>query len=375
MNHKIYKIKKGDTLYNIAEKFGISPDELRTYHNIHCELEDLLPDEERLPRHIKVILLPADQLTLAEKFKQNIHFSFGEKEEYKIEIKNLFLVKNDPMSENETENIWKISENKNAHVDIQVTEKKINKSDSQLKALIDVLNKINESSDHLLIALNKDGTIQGVLNTKEIWDKWEEIKFQDIKFHEMQDDFVKIMVEQYNIAFQNLSKHIKENLLYQVVFCPKNAFSYPVSHSQLLKNIEISSLIFPQKNIYYDWFYTSVEEKEDIKLSLQAEVTPVHLQQFKELYEKGYAVMLQSPFEPEFKIEGRYFFSKQTGKLKQAHIYAKEQMSKELLYMVQYKITRISSDEPQNTNPDEQEETVLPKAEKTKPYNDRFFID
>lgn len=376
MNHKVYKIQKGDTLHSIAEKFQLSTEALRTYHNLHCELSDLLSGEEKLPRHLEIILFPAGQITGGDKFKINTPLSFGHKEEYKIEIKNLFLVKNDPMSENQTESIWEISENKNAQVDIQVKDKKIHKYDTQLKTLIEVINKINESSDHLQIALNKDGTIQSVLNKNEILERWEEIKFQDVKFSEMQDDFVKIIVEQYNKAFQNISKLIKENMLYQVVFCPKNDLRYPVLYTQpLKKNIEVNSLIFPQKNIYYDWSYTGKEEKEYIQFSLQADVPSTRLQHFKELYEKGYAAMLQSPFNPEFKIEGKYMFHKQTGKLKQAYVYVKEQMSKELLYIVQYKITRISSDEPENTKPNIKDETIPPNEEKPKAFTSRFLFD
>jgi hypothetical protein len=40
--HSIYTIQKGDTLQSVAHKLGIDAQELRRYHNIYCELPDLI---------------------------------------------------------------------------------------------------------------------------------------------------------------------------------------------------------------------------------------------------------------------------------------------------------------------------------------------
>ncbi|CVK17208.1 LysM domain-containing protein [Apibacter mensalis] len=375
MKHKIYPVKKGDTLQNIAEKFQISVTVIREYHNLYCELTDLLVGTEKIPNHVKKILLPAEQLTEKEKLIITNHFSFAEESEYKVEIKNVLLVNDEPISENETENTWKISENNLcAHVDI--TNKKIRKSTAQIRALIEIINKINESTNHLELALNKDGTIQEVVNKQEIWKKWEEIKFQDIKLIELQDDFVKIIIEQYDQVFKNITKAINMNMLYQIVFCPRSDLRYPVLYPQILKkNVSVNSQIFPQINIQFDWSYTSKENNEYLEFSLFAAVPATELQHFNELYKKEYADRLQSKFMPAFKIESQYFFHKKTEKFVKAILYVKEQMSEKLKYVAQYKITGLFDEEPEENNPSTEENNDNAPNVTPKPFISKFLLD
>ncbi|MCM0666436.1 LysM peptidoglycan-binding domain-containing protein [Flavobacterium tyrosinilyticum] len=39
---RTYKIKKGDTLASVARDLGVEADELRWYHNMYCEIQDLI---------------------------------------------------------------------------------------------------------------------------------------------------------------------------------------------------------------------------------------------------------------------------------------------------------------------------------------------
>lgn len=59
MNHKTYKIQKGDTLESISKKLDITPFELKNFHNNHCELKDLIGS--KIPKHLNFILLPAQE--------------------------------------------------------------------------------------------------------------------------------------------------------------------------------------------------------------------------------------------------------------------------------------------------------------------------
>lgn len=56
---RIYKVKKGDTLQSIAEKFQISVNDLRHYHNMRCELWELL--EQKLTSKTERIILPPEE--------------------------------------------------------------------------------------------------------------------------------------------------------------------------------------------------------------------------------------------------------------------------------------------------------------------------
>lgn len=235
MSYNKYKIEKGDTLSKIASKFGISPNQLREYHNRYCSLDDLLSGNEKLPKHLKEILLPEGQLTYKEKVEKSLdtHFSLGKEKQYKIEIDNSFFIKKNLMSQNQTESVWEISEeNNNAYIKVQDTQ--IIKYNSQLKDLMDLVKEINKSSDYLVIALNSDGTMGEVINKKEIIDKWEAIKFEKIKQAELQDDFVKILIEQYNQAFEKITPYIRQNMLYQLIFCPKKPYWLSYNQPEIL---------------------------------------------------------------------------------------------------------------------------------------------
>ena len=53
---RTYAIQKEDTLQKVAQELGIAPQELRRYHNIYCDIPDLI--EADFPGHLKVLLLP-----------------------------------------------------------------------------------------------------------------------------------------------------------------------------------------------------------------------------------------------------------------------------------------------------------------------------
>ena len=56
---RIYKVKKGDTLQLIAEKFQILVNDLRHYHNMRCELWELL--EQKLTSKTERIIVPSEE--------------------------------------------------------------------------------------------------------------------------------------------------------------------------------------------------------------------------------------------------------------------------------------------------------------------------
>ena len=342
MSHKIYKLKKGDTLQSVAEELQISVSALRDYHNKYCDLEYLIPREDKIPSHIKGIIISDKDITIDDKLK-NIHcFSLYTNSKYEIGIKNVLLVNNETISENESKNIWNFSEI-NGCIDLNIIKKNILKSNVQLKPLLDIIMMINESTDHLKLALDVNNNIIEVLNKNEILEKWEEIKLNKIKFYEFKDEFIKIIVKQYDHAFKNITSHIQKNLLYQLIFFSCAKLKYPCLYPQLLKRqIVVNSLLFPEKNIIYDLKYTSKETKEYLLFNLTTEVPSTSLNHFKEIYEKGYSKLIKTAFSPTFIIESSYFFNKKNNKLEKAIIYVKEQMNKDLMYIAQYTLTNIS---------------------------------
>ena len=68
---RIYKVKKGDTLQSIAEKLQISVNDLRHYHNMRCELWELL--EQKLTSKTERIIVPSEEeLTILQGHQQAV---------------------------------------------------------------------------------------------------------------------------------------------------------------------------------------------------------------------------------------------------------------------------------------------------------------
>ncbi|KAF2333766.1 LysM peptidoglycan-binding domain-containing protein [Flavobacterium daemonense] len=59
---KTYRIEKGDTPQSVAKKLGISLQELRRYHNMHCKLADLI--EADFKGYTKLIILAPEKSEL-----------------------------------------------------------------------------------------------------------------------------------------------------------------------------------------------------------------------------------------------------------------------------------------------------------------------
>lgn len=60
-NHKhlTYKVKKGDTLQSVARELGVDAQELRRYHNIYCEIPDLI--EADFKSHLEFVILAPEK--------------------------------------------------------------------------------------------------------------------------------------------------------------------------------------------------------------------------------------------------------------------------------------------------------------------------
>ncbi len=58
-DERTYAIQNGDTLQKVAQQLGMTPQELRRFHNIYCEIPDLI--EADFPQHLKIVLLSPDK--------------------------------------------------------------------------------------------------------------------------------------------------------------------------------------------------------------------------------------------------------------------------------------------------------------------------
>ncbi|NRS87187.1 hypothetical protein HNQ02_000087 [Flavobacterium sp. 7E] len=66
--HITYKIKSGDTLQNVARELNIEPRLLRAYHNIHCNLPDLI--EADFPYQLDYLILAPEKVALTDEERE-----------------------------------------------------------------------------------------------------------------------------------------------------------------------------------------------------------------------------------------------------------------------------------------------------------------
>jgi hypothetical protein len=66
--HRFYNIKEGDTLHKVANEIKADPLEIRHYHNIYAEIEDVI--QEDFPSHLKILILQTEKDRLETKAKR-----------------------------------------------------------------------------------------------------------------------------------------------------------------------------------------------------------------------------------------------------------------------------------------------------------------
>lgn len=75
--HRTYKIRKGDTLESVAFDLGIEAQEIRRYHNMYCEIPDLI--EANFKSHLEFLILAPENNDVNAKEKKNKKVSLGSK--------------------------------------------------------------------------------------------------------------------------------------------------------------------------------------------------------------------------------------------------------------------------------------------------------
>ncbi len=191
--HLTYKIRKGDTLWSVATALGIEAQELRRYHNIYCEISDLI--EADFKSHLEyLILAPVKNAGDAV-----------EKKPRKVSLGNNYRLPFSPEQMNESYKVKYIAE---AGDEIDVTEMKIS-----IKWIAADKNKyhlfeINRASDiyingkmpdtmmdglaaktaevlyPLKIVVDEFGKWTDIYNHAEIESRWGKIKSEILDYYE-----------------------------------------------------------------------------------------------------------------------------------------------------------------------------------------------
>ena len=348
-----YKIIEGDTLECIAKNYNIGLAEMLHYHNSNSDVTKQIYGDF-IPFHItEIVINPAlknaQELEFDELSKNNprkIEYNYSPNSSYKIEIFTSLYYLGKPVTENQIDSTWRINyDSEQNSIFLEVTDKNRLKVDSQIIPLLDIVDKINKATDSLHLQLHTDKTIKNVINDKEILDRWEKIKFDDLKFYELEDEYFKLIVEAYDLEFNTLTKSLQQNILYQIFFYPQGNIVVPTAELNLIAGNQIViSQLFPQQFISYDLYSKSQEKDEMVEVICSSKVpNDWNKENLKTEFKKNYATLIEDAFDFKFSLESKYNYDAQ-GVLKSAKSYIKEQANEKLFYISEYKITHLEED-------------------------------
>jgi len=195
-NYRTYKIRKGDTLQSVANELGIDAKELRRYHNIRCNIPDLIEDDFKSYLEL-LILAPekSDVIALEEKKPKKV--MFGSKAFtipfYPININNSYKV----------EYIIDKGDNKIKHLEYNASVKWLNADkngicffeiDRLSKVLIDgkgaetKVEVLAEMTANILypmqVVVDQSGNWIDIFNYNTIRKRWEDEKIKVLDYYE-----------------------------------------------------------------------------------------------------------------------------------------------------------------------------------------------
>lgn len=350
MKLNTYKVLKGDTVESIAKYYNIDSLELLQFHNQNSDLTKQIYGDY-IPFHITEIILDG-KLKSAQEIQRNeiskakprnMNYNFPPDSKYKIEIFTCLYYLGKPVTENRIDSTWTINYDREQNtVLLEVTDKNRIKVDGQIIPLLDIVDKINKATDSLNLQLNSDKTIKNVINDQQVLDRWEQIKFDDLKFYELEDEYFKLIIQSYNLEFKSLTKSLEKNILYQIFFYPQGNVVVPTAELQLIgENQTVISQLFPQQFISYELYSKSQEIDGKVEVLCRSELAGGwNSRDLQTEFKKSYATLIEDPFDFKFSLESKYNYDER-GVLKNAKSYIKEQANEKLFYISEYKITHL----------------------------------
>lgn len=219
--HRIYKIKKGDTLNSVALELGIEDRELRRYHNIYCAIPDLI--EADFKSHLEFLILAPEKS--ADAIEEKV-----EKKREKVSLASNYRL---PFSPERMDNSYKVKYTSKISDEIDVIELKINVKWIAVDANKYHLFEINRESDiyingrlsdtmmsglavktaevlyPLKIVVDGSGKWIDIYNYSEIDNRWGKTKSEILDYYE--GEVVESYIEHTEYVLEN-SERLLESL-------------------------------------------------------------------------------------------------------------------------------------------------------------------
>lgn len=192
---RTYKIKKGDTLASVARDLGVEADELRWYHNMYCEIQDLIEADFKSYSQF-LILAPEkyieDRKEKEEKKGQKVTLASNHilpfvadriNKDYKVQYTTVFGDQVDTL-EMETSVKWLATDKNSFHLfEINRDAIKVN-NELPDTVMDDLAAKTAKVLYPLKIVVDDTGKWIAVYNFDEIENRWKDTKEEVLDYFE-----------------------------------------------------------------------------------------------------------------------------------------------------------------------------------------------
>lgn len=204
------KTKGYNTLEDLAKEYGISMQELVSFHNERCRVSEMLSIS--FPRYLEYVYMPADKYVV----RQDITLASTALRLPVINSDKVYgvLIKYEPK---ELQIHYKINVSRTPQ-SLVLSKERVFVNNKGVERIVEqMFEKVDKTLYPLKITINADGGINNIVNTKEIKTRWDEDtlpKLQQYYQSEVSDSLIK----KFDVVFKDLdnkSDSIKRNLFYE----------------------------------------------------------------------------------------------------------------------------------------------------------------
>lgn len=343
-----YDIKKGDTLESIADKQGISIQELINFHNLYCGTTNFIIGE-KLPIHLQSLLLEKKTKEEISKIIEDKNFPL--KARYRCEQFNTTKLEDRISFHCNTKKEYTVEKNA-AHTRAKVKLKeylyKINPENMALA--IEAVKELEFDKENVILDLNNDNTIKEVVNFSEIKEKWENFKpkLAASEFYRQVENInskaAEDIIKGGGLEFENeinLRKTYDKSLLYHVLFNDYDAHKKREKNdilkfiSQIFVNIpielELQHSIIKEDDYFVEYRTVGTLLKDKIDNSV-----------LENQYDKFYKPVIEYGFtEYNYDYRIRRMVDKKTGTIVNASALMKEEVKNNYQFITQFDLKQI----------------------------------
>ncbi|WP_394773615.1 LysM peptidoglycan-binding domain-containing protein [Flavobacterium sp.] len=230
-NYRTYKIRKGDTLQSVASELGVEAQELRRYHNMRCNIPDLI--EADFKSYLELLILAPEDIEVTTSSVETVRkrVVFGSKAFtipfYPININNSYKVKyaiekGDKVKKIEFDvSVKWLRADKNGICFFEIDRlSKVLIDGSEADTKVDVLAEMASSILYpMQVVVDQNGNWIDIFNYQTIKERWEDEKIKVLDYYDGKQVLRYIDAIEYTLRNEeSLLKSLSDDWFLKVFF-------------------------------------------------------------------------------------------------------------------------------------------------------------